>query len=175
MEGGIVYYRSKSDATGAIVVGCLLLAIAVLALTLDSIGGIRFSKDLVMMSAYLSLPLGVVLILANIRHLLSRGPTLVAAKEGITLLFTREAVGPLHWSRITAFRAFRHQGKRHLGISFEEPREALSPFKNFIRPVLWRKRPKGVHLRVEGKMLDDNIDTVVKELEEMRQIYSWRA
>ena len=175
VEDGIVYFRSKSDAIGALVVGCLLLAIAVPAITLDSIWGIRFSNDLVMMSTYLGLPLGLVLILANTRHILANGPTLFADKEGITMLFTPEPTGPLHWARINGFRSFMHQGKRHLGISLEEPHRTLLPFKNTIRAVLWRKRPKSVHLRVDGKMLDTNIDAVVQELEEMRQIYSWRA
>jgi hypothetical protein len=175
LDNGIVYFRSKSDAIGALVVGCLLLAIAVPALTLDSIFGIRFSNDLVMMSTYLALPLGLVLILANIRHILANGPTLFADKEGITMLFTPEPTGPLNWARISGFRAFRHQGKQHLGISLEEPRRTLLPFKKTIRAVLWSKRPKSVHLRVDGKMLDDDVDTVVQELEEMRQIYSWRT
>jgi hypothetical protein len=143
--------------------------------TLDSLWGVPFSNDLVMMSTYLGLPLGLVLILANIRHALANGPTLFADKEGITMLFTPTPTGPLHWARITGFRAFRHQGKRHLGISVEEPRQTLLPFKKTIRKVLWLKRPKEVHLRVDGKMLDDDVDTVVKDLEEMRQIYSWRA
>jgi hypothetical protein len=97
-EAEIVYYRAKSDASGALAVGCILLAFALLVLTQDSIAGIGFSKDLVVMSTYLALPLGVVLILANIRHIMAKGPTMVAMKDGITVLFTDQRVGPLHWT-----------------------------------------------------------------------------
>ena len=74
-EAEIVYYRAKADASGALAVGCILLAFALLVLTQDSILGIGFSKDLIMMSTYLALPLGLVLVLANIRHILAKGPT----------------------------------------------------------------------------------------------------
>ena len=118
-DTGITYYRSKPDAYGALSVGCLLLAFALLVLTRDGVWGIGFSKDLVVMSTYLALPLGVVLVLANIGHVVSTDPTMVAGKDGIYLLFTRRPVGPIRWAEINGFMAFRHQGKQHLGITFE--------------------------------------------------------
>lgn len=174
-DGRIVYHRSKGDAAGAMVIGCVLLVIAVPAMTMDSIGGIGFSRDMVMMSTYLALPLGVVLVLVNIRHLLTRGPTLLANKEGITILFTDPPAGPLHWAEIREFRSFWHQGKRHLGIGFGDPAQSLSPYMRSVAALVRRKGPKRAHLKIDGKMLDSNIKTVVSELEEMRQIHSWRT
>jgi hypothetical protein len=174
-EAEIVYYRAKSDASGALAVGCILLAFALLVLTQDSIAGIGFSKDLVVMSTYLALPLGVVLILANIRHIMAKGPTMVAMKDGITVLFTDQRVGPLHWTAITGFKAFRHQGKYHLGITFENPKQVLYPYKDYISDLVKRKGPKTAHLKIDGKMLDDDMDAIVSDLEEMRQLFSWRA
>ena len=177
-EAEIVYYRAKSDASGALAVGCILLAFALLVLTQDSIAGIGFSKDLVVMSTYLALPLGVVLVLANIRHIMAKGPTMVAMKDGITVLFTDQRVGPLHWTAITgfkAFKAFKHQGKYHLGITFENPTQALYHHKDHISDLVRRKGPKTAHLKIDGKMLDDDMETIVSDLEAMRQLVSWRA
>lgn len=174
-EAEIVYYRAKSDASGALAVGCILLAFALLVLTQDSIWGIGFSKDLVVMSTYLALPLGAVLVLANIRHILAKGPTMVAMKDGITVLFTDQRVGPLHWTAITGFKAFKHQGKYHLGITFEDPVQALYPYKDHVSALVNRKGPKTAHLKIDGKMMDDDIDTIVSDLETMRQLFSWRA
>jgi len=175
IDGAIILYRSKSDQIGAVAVGCLLLVIALPALTLESIGSIRFSKDLVVMSTYLGLPLGVVLILANIRHILAKGPTMIGSKEGLTLLFTTPPAGPLDWAEIKGFLVFRHQGKSHLGITFEDPGLSLTPFKSGLSPLVRRKGPNAAHLKIEGKMLGDNLKQVVADLEEMRTIYSWRA
>ena len=175
VDGKIVFYRSKADQIGAIAVGCLLLLIAIPALTLDSIGGIRFSKDLVVMSTYLGAPLGVVLILANIRHVLAKGPTMIGGKEGITMLFTDPPAGPLHWAEIKGFLLFRHQGKQHLGITFENPGLTLTPFQKSLTPLVRRKGPNAAHLKIEGRMLGDNMKKVMADLEEMRTIYSWRA
>jgi hypothetical protein len=174
-ETEIVYYRAKSDASGALAVGCILLAFALLVLTQDSIGGIGFSKDLVVMSTYLALPLGVVLVLANIRHVMAKGPTMVAMKDGITILFTDQRVGPFHWAEISGFKAFKHQGKYHLGISFEDPAQVLYPFRDYVSALVRRKGPKSAHLKIDGKMLDDDKETIVSDLEAMRQLFSWRA
>ncbi|MFQ5565305.1 MAG: hypothetical protein ACE5EU_02980 [Paracoccaceae bacterium] len=171
----IVYYRSKSDASGALAVGCILLGFAALVLTRDSIGGIGFSKDLVMMATYLALPLGVVMVLANIRHVLAKGPTMVAGKEGITVLFTPQPVGPIHWSEITGFTPFRRQGKWVLGIGLDNPGRTITPYSRHISSLLRRGGPAAAHIRVHGKMLDDDMKNIVRDLEEMLQLYSWRA
>jgi hypothetical protein len=175
IDGKIIFYRTKADEIGAIVVGCLLLLIAIPALTLDSIGSIRFSKDLVVMSTYLGAPLGVVLILANIRHVMAKGPTMAGDGKGITLLFTDPPAGPLHWAEIKGFLIFRHQGKQHLGITFENPELSLTPFKKSLSPLVRRKGPNAAHLKIEGRMLGDNMKKVIADLEEMHAIYSWRA
>ena len=174
-DTGIVYYRSKADAAGALVVGCILLAFAILVLTQDSIGGIGFSKDLVVMSTNLALPLGVVMVLANIRHVVAKGPTMVAGKDGITVLFTRQPVGPIHWTGIAGFKPFKHQGKWILGIILEEPARTLDPYKNDISPLRRRAGPKAIHLKINGRMLDDDMENIVRDLDEMRLLYSWRA
>ena len=171
----IIYYRSKSDAAGAFIVGCILLAFALLVLTQDSVGGIGFSSDLVVMSIYLALPLGMIIVLANIKHLVSKGASLVAGKEGISVLFTRRPVGPIHWTQIDGLMSFQHQGKWVLGIKLENPAQILEPYKDHISPLLRRGGPKDVHLKIKGNMLDDTMEIIVQDLEEMRQLYSWRA
>jgi hypothetical protein len=170
----IVYYRSKADEAGALVVGGILLAFALVVLTQDGVGGIGFSKGLVVMSTYLALPLGVVMVLANIRHLVSRGPTLVAGKEGISVLFLPRPVGPIRWSEITGFTQFKHQGKWILGITLENPVRTLTPLKDHISALLSRAGPVAAHIKIHGKMLDDEMEKIVRGLEEMRQLYSWR-
>ncbi|MHA1528689.1 MAG: hypothetical protein ACTSVG_06690 [Alphaproteobacteria bacterium] len=170
----IVYYRSKADEAGALVVGGILLAFAFVVLTQDGVGGIGFSKDLVVMSTYLALPLGVVMVLANIRHLVSRGPTMVVGKEGISVLFTRQPVGPIRWSEITGFTQFKHQGKWILGVTLDDPVRTLAPHKGRISALLARAGPAAAHVKIHGRMLDDEMEQVVRDLEEMRQLYSWR-
>ena len=174
IDDKIIFYRSKADEIGAVMVGCLLLLIAIPSLTLDSIGSIRFSKDLVTMSTYLGAPLGAVLILANIRHLMAKGPTMSAGREGISLFFTDPPAGPLHWAGIKGFMQFRHQGKRHLGITFLDPEISLTPFKKSLSPLVRSKGPNAAHLKIEGRMLGGNLKKVTAELEKMRSIYSWR-
>ena len=172
---GIIYYRSKSHASGALSVGCILLAFALLVLTQDGVWGIEFSKDLVVMTTYLALPLAVVLVLANIGHVVYTGPTMVAGKDGISVLFTRRPVGPINWAEITGFTAFKHQGKHHLGITFEDPLQTLAPIKEDVSALVRRKGPKAAHLKIDGKMLDDDMETIVSDLEGLRQVYSWRV
>ena len=157
-DTGIIYYRSKSDASGALSVGCILLAFALLVLTQDGVFGIGFSKDLVVMSTYLALPLAVVLVLANIGHVVSTGPTVVAGKDGIHLLFTRRPVGPIRWAEINGFMAFRHQGKWHLGITFEDPLQTLAPIKEDVTALF-----EGLEEFAGKSLLDD--DTTVASIE----------
>ncbi len=128
-----------------------------------------------MMSTYLALPLGVVMVLVNIRHVMSKGPTMVAGKEGISVLFTRRPVGPINWAEINGFTAFKHQGKHHLGITFENPLQTLAPIKEDVSALVRRKGPKAAHLKIDGKMLDDDMETIVSDLEGLRQVYSWRV
>jgi hypothetical protein len=173
-DGKVVFYRSKGDQIGALAVGCLLLGIAVPSMSLESVGGIRISRDLMVMSTYLALPLSVVLILANVRHVFDRGPTVAADKNGVTLLFTDPPAGPFPWAEIKGFMVFRRQGKRHLGITFEDPYLTLTPFKGTLAPMIKSRGPKAAHLKIDGKMVDSNIKQVVADLEEQLQIYSWR-
>ena len=172
---GIIYYRSKADAIAAFVVGCLLLVFASVVLTQDGVAGIGFSKDLSVMSTYLALPLAVVMILANIRHIVTTGPTMAAGKDGITVLFTPRPAGPIHWAEIARFTAFKRQGKYHLGITFEDPARTYALMDKEVRILARPKGPKTVHLKIDGKMLDDYIDTIVSDLERLRQVYSWRV
>ena len=174
LNPGIIYYRGKAEAIGALLIGFVLLGCGIIAVTTGEIGGFRFSRDLAMMSTYLALPLGVVLILANIRHIVARGATVTAGKDGITILYTDRPVGPLRWAVITALKPLRHQGKLHLGISLEDPAGTLYPWRDVVAPLMWKPGKKTVHMKVDGKMLDDNIRRIVAELDEMRQIYSWR-
>ena len=175
IDGTIVYYRSKSEASGATAVGCMLLAFATLVLTQEGVAGIRFSTDLVAMSTYLALPLGAVLVLANIRHLIYNGRTMIADKVGITLIFTPQAAGPVHWTEIDGFITFWRQGRQRLGITLIEPVQSLDTLGNAVYPLINRRRPKAAHLMIEGKMLNDNVEAAARDLDEMRQIYSWRA
>jgi hypothetical protein len=175
LDEGILYYRAKGDATGAVVVGAILVAFAWIVLTRDGLGGIPFSKDLVAMSTYLALPLGVVLFLANLPHVLARGPTMAAGEGGITILFTPRPVGLIRWTAINGFLSFKHQGKWYLGIVLEDPEETLMPYKGTLAPVVARFGPREAHLKIHGKMLDDEMQAIVADLEEMRRVRSWRA
>ena len=172
---GTIYYRSKSDAVGALAVGCILLVFALLVLTQDEIEGISFSEGLVAMSTYLALPLGVVMVLVNIRHVVSKGPTVVAGKEGIIVVFTREPVGPFRWSEIAGFKPFKHQGKWILGITLENPDLTFHRHKGHLSPLRRRGGPAEAHIRIHGKMLDGDVKKIAGDLEEMRQLYSWLA
>jgi hypothetical protein len=175
LDDGIIYYRSKSDAYGALVVGCLLLGFAAVVLTQDSVFGFGFSQDLIMLSTYWALPIGVVLLLANIRHAVARGPTVVAAKDGITVLFTPQPLGPVRWSEIAGFTSFRHQGKWFLGITLEDPLRTLTPIREAAKPLLKNIGPKAAHLNIPGKMMDDYMVSIESELGEMRQVHAWRV
>ena len=174
-DTGIVYYRSKADASGALAIGCILLAFALLVLTQGGVGGISFSRDLVMMSTYLALPLGVVMVLVNIGHVVSTGSTVVAGKAGITVLFTREPMGTIGWPEINGFTPFKHQGKWILGITLENPARTLALHEVHKSVLLRRGGPATAHIKIHGKMLDDDMEQIVRDLEEMRQVYSWRA
>ena len=175
VETGIIYYRSKSDAFGALAVGCILLVFALLVLTQDEIGGISFSKDLVAMSTYLALPLGVVMVLVNIGHVVAKGATVVAGKEGIIVVFTREPVGPFRWSEIAGFAPYKHQGKWILGVTLENPELTFHRHRGHISPLRRRGGPAAAHIKIHGKMLDDDMKKIVLDLEEMRQLNSWLA
>jgi hypothetical protein len=175
LDTGIIYYRSKADAFGALVVGCLLLGFAAVVLTQDSVFGIGFSQDLIMLCTYWALPIGGVLLLANIRHAVARGATVVAGKDGITVLFTPRPFGPIRWSEITGFTSFQHRGKWFLGITLEDPLRTLRPIEEAAKPLLENIGPKAAHLHIPGKMMDDYMAMIETELEELRQVHSWRA
>ena len=174
LDNGIIYYRSKSDAYGGLVVGCLLLGIAAVVLTQDSVWGIGFSQDLIMLCTYWALPIGVVLLLANIRHAVATGPTVVAGKDGITVLFTHQPFGPIRWSEITGFTSFQHQGKWFLGITLENPLQTLRPIEEAAAPLLKGIGPKAAHLNIPGAMMNDYMVSIESELEELRQVHTWR-
>lgn len=175
LNNGIIYYRNKTGAYGRLVLGFLLLGIAAVVLTQDSVWGIGFSQDLVMLCTYWALPIGVVLLLANIRHACKSGPTVVAGKDGITVLFTPQPVGPIRWSEISGFTAFRHQGKWFLGITFEDPLRSLTPIKEDAMQLLRNIGPKAAHLKIAGKMMDDRMVSIESDLDEMRQVHTWRV
>jgi hypothetical protein len=175
LDNGIIYYRSKSDAIGALIVAGLLLGIAAVVLTQDSVFGIGFSPSMVMLCTYWALPIGVILVLVNIKHATAVGPTVVAGKEGITLLYMPTKVGPLRWAEIAGFTSFRHQGKWFLGITFENPLQSLTPIKDDAKTLLKRIGPKAAHLSIPGAMMNDYMVSIETDLEEMRHIYSWRT
>ncbi len=175
LDGQLLYHRSKTWAARAVILGCFLIALAAVVLTRDELAGIRFSADLVAMSRWLALPLGVALVIGNIAHLLGRGPTLRADGDGITILFTPRPVGTIAWTEITAFTSFRRQGRAVLGIMLEDPKRVLAPFRDDLPVLLRLAGPRTAHLSIEGNMLDDPIEAVLRDLEEMRQAYSWRA
>jgi hypothetical protein len=157
-----------------LIVGCLLLGIAVVVLTQDSVFGIGFSQDLIMLCTYWAVPIGVILLSVNIRHAIARGPTVVAARAGITVLFTPQPVGPFQWDEITGFTSFQHQGKWFLGITLDDALQTLTPIKEYAKPLVKSIGPKAAHLSIPGKMLDEYIAMVETELEEMRLVHSWR-
>jgi hypothetical protein len=41
--------------------------------------------------------------------------------------------------------------------------------------VVARFGPREAHLKIHGKMLDDEMQAIVADLEEMRRVRSWRA
>jgi len=174
-DGQILYHRSKLRAAGAVVLGVFLLALAAVVLTRDELAGIRFSPDLVAMSRWLALPVGVALVLGHIAHLVARGPTLLANGDGITVLFTKRPVGVIRWTDIDSFTSFRHQGRPVLGINLEDPRRVLAPFRDDLPVLMRRGGPRVAHLSIDGNMLDEPMKTVLHDLEEMRRAYSWRA
>jgi len=175
LENGVIYYRAKGDAAGAVIVGAILIAFAGMVHTREGIGGIPFSADLTAMATYLALPLGIVLMLANFRHLFARGATLAADDTGLSILYTKRPLGLIPWTAINGFSTFSHQGKWYLGITLEDPEITLEPFRGNLTPVIGRFGPKEAHLRIHEKMLDEDIDIVHAELEEMRHIRSWRG
>lgn len=175
LDTEVVYYRAKGDAIGALIVGAILTVFAWIVLTQDGFLGIPFSKDLTVMSTYLALPLGIVLMLANLWHVIASGPTMVAGERGVSLLFTGRPVGVIPWAAINGFLAFKHQGKWYLGITLEDPEDTLEPFRGHLSRVVGRFGPPEAHLRIHEKMLDDPIHLIIKDLEEMRRLRSWRA
>jgi hypothetical protein len=84
-------------------------------------------------------------------------------------------VVPIHWAEIAEFMLFQHQGKWILGIKLEEPARTLEPYKGNISAFVRRGGPAAAHVKIHGKMLDDTMEMIVQDLEEMRQVYSWRA
>ena len=48
-------------------------------------------------------------------------------------------------------------------------------FQTSLAPLVRRRGPNAAHLKIEGKMLGDNLKQVVADLEELRTVYSWRA
>jgi hypothetical protein len=174
-DGQLIYHRSKLRDTGAIILGAFLLALAAVVLTRDEVAGIRFSPDLVAMTRWLALPVGVALLLGHISHFVARGPTLVADGDGLTILFTRRPVGVIRWTDINGFTSFRHQGRPVLGITLEDPKRVLAPFRDDLHVLVRRAGPRAAHVSIDGNMLDDPMKTVLHDLEEMRRVYSWRA
>ncbi|HUS56370.1 MAG TPA: hypothetical protein VMY41_20460 [Thermohalobaculum sp.] len=175
LDSGIIYYRSKSDSIGGLVVGLILLGFAAVVLTQGSIFGIGFSQDLKMLSTYWALPIGVVLLLVNIKHTRATGPTVVAAKNGITLRFTSNPVGPIAWSEIKGFTSFQYRGKWYLGVTLVDPAKTLTPMKDDVLPLVRTIGPKKAHLTIPGAMMDDYMTSIERELDELRQIHTWRA
>ncbi|NIP74701.1 MAG: hypothetical protein GTN90_01365 [Xanthomonadales bacterium] len=171
---GVIYYRGKFNAALSVSLGVLLLGIAAVVLTQDQVAGIPFSQDLKMLATYLALPLGAVMVLAHVRHVLRRGPTVVAGKEGITVLYTPKAVGPIRWAEISGFKPFRHNGNPYLGITLDNPAMTLYPFREIGRPLVKGLGPKDAHLELKGKMMDDSVGHIAKNLEEMRLVHSWK-
>jgi hypothetical protein len=127
------------------------------------------------MSTYLALPLGGVLFLANLPHVLSRRPTVIATDDGLTILFTKKPIGLIRWTSINGFRGFKHNGRWYLGIALEDPEDVLAPFRGHLSPVVGRFGPADAVLKIKGKMLDDEMMMVVHDLEERRRLRSWRA
>lgn len=175
LEDGIIYYRGKGDALGSVIVGAILMVFTWIVLTQNDLHGIPFSTDLRVMATYLALPLGAVLFLANLPHVLSRRPTMIASDDGLTILFTGKPIGLIRWTSINGFRGFRHNGQWYLGIVLENPEDVLAPFRGHLAPVMARFGPPEAVLKIKGKMLDDEMETVVHDLEERRRLRSWRA
>lgn len=175
LKDGIIYYRAKGGALGALVTGALLLVFTWIVLTQEGIAGIPFSRGLPVMSTYLALPVGSVLVLANLQHALDRGPTLVADEDGITILFTRRPIGVIRWTEIARLRPVKRQGRWHLGVVLEDPEFSLSEYRDLLGSLLGRVGPADAHLKIDGKMLDDEVTNVVRDLEEMQRRNSWRS
>lgn len=173
-QDGVIYYRGKGEAIVSIAVGLALLALGVSVLTQDQVAGIPFSTDLTVMGTYLALPLGVVLVLAHIRHAMGKGPTMVAGTEGITVLYTPKPVGPINWAEVKGFKMFRRNGMPFLGITLEDPARSLYTYREIGLPLITGRGPKDAHVMVKGKMLDENTVAVAERLEEMRLVHSWK-
>lgn len=173
-QDGVIYYRGKGDAVGSVIVGLILLAFAFVVLTGTGVGGIPFSADLTAMATYLALPLGVVLVLAHVWHVMAKGPTMVAGKQGITVLYTGDPVGPIRWAEIKGFKVFRRNGNPFLGITLDDPAQTLYPYRESGRALFTGRGPKDAHLMIRGKMLDEDTWTIAERLEEMRLVHSWK-
>jgi len=171
----LVFYRSKAIALGSIALGFAMLGAAALVLNRNELLGIPFSGDLAVMSTYLLLPLGAVMVLGNLRHALRRGPTVSAGPKGVAVHFTRDGTVDIGWPEIKAFRPFMWQGRMALGITFEDPTWSLHEFQARKSELVSRGYPRDVHIRIPGRMLDARINSIARDLEEMRQIHSWRA
>jgi hypothetical protein len=171
--GRIIYHRAKADAIGAVVIGFILIAFAIYVMTQEGFGGIPFSQDLRVMSIYLGLPLGVALIIGHSLHALAKGPTMVAGKEGVTVLYTPVPAGPIPWAEIKAFVPFRSNGQACLGIVLEDPDYTLTILQKELAPLRRIARGKRAHLGVRGKMLDAPMPVVIRDLNELHQVHSW--
>jgi hypothetical protein len=171
----VIYHRSKAIAIGLVLMGYGMLVLAYLVLTEGQVGGLHFSRDMAVMSTWLLLPLGLVLIAAHTRHAVSAGPTVSAGPEGVTIHFASRGTILLQWPEIKAFRPFTHQGRWQLGIVLEDPKSTLPAFAERKSMLINRHGSREIHLAIEGRMLDQTVHTVAHDLEEMRQIHSWRA
>lgn len=175
LESGIIFFRAKTGAYLSLACGALLVAFAYVVLTREGIFGVPFARSLQMMATYSALPFGAVLFLANVKRALMMGPTLTADDQAIDILCTKKPVGPIAWSEINGFVPVRHQMQTHLGIMLDDPERVLRPYIEFVSPLIPDYGPKTVHLVIPGDMIDMPVRKAVRELEEMRRAYSWRA
>ena len=171
---GIIYHRSKTGAYGAIGAAFALFAFVFVVLTRDGVGGVPFSTDLRTMAVYLALPFAVALLLGHVHHAVSKGPTVVASKDGITVLYTKLPVGPIRWAEIKQSVPLRSNGRPCVGVVLDDVEHMFSLHRQGLVPMIRAARRKRAHLGISGKMLDEPLPTVIRELEEMRQRYLWR-
>jgi len=171
---GIIYARWRTGAFGAAAVGIGLIAFAAIVVTRNGIAGIPFSVDLQTMAIYLALPLGGALLLGHAHHAVRREPTVVADKDGITVLYTKPPVGPIRWAEIQRFVPFRSNGRPCVGMVLEDAEHTRSLHRQNLAPLIRVARRKRAHLGIPAKMMNDRLPVIIRDLEEMRQRYTWR-
>jgi hypothetical protein len=171
---GIIYERSRRGAAGAVAVGFALIGFAVLVLTQDGVAGIRFSDDLRTMAVYLALPLAVALFVGHAHHAVLKGPSVVVGKDGIMVLYTKPPVGPIRWAEVKRFVPYRANGRPCVGIVLEDPEHTRSIHRHDLAPLIRAARGNKAHLGIPARMLNDQLPSIIRDLEEMRQRYSWR-